>query len=289
MDQQDDPAAAAVPRSPAPRSPAEEDPDDWPADEPSEWRDDQPDEDEPDEDEPDEGGLAEEGLAEPQPARWQAVGRLRDRLHDRYQAQRYSFVPGVEIVAIDERQHPLTLVIPVVRTFAGLALLLVGPLLLPLAWFALVTAVWARVRLALGLRRSAIVGAGAAGAVVVLHVLDGRRWDVALVVLLLGWLLEDLLDWHSDRLVVTDKRIYRRHGVLTRRSPSISLTAIAYIDAAVPPLGHLLHYGTLRLDSVAQRDDPLSRFDLIPNVVPVSHEILRLRAAAMPKGPPQVF
>jgi hypothetical protein len=38
---------------------------------------------------------------------------------------------------------------------------------------------------------------------------------------------------------------------------------------------------------VAQRDDPLSRFDLIPDVVSVSHEILRLRAAAMPKGPQQ--
>ena len=120
---------------------------------------------------------------------------------------------------------------------------------------------------------------------VVLHALDGRRWDALLLVLLLLWLLEDLADWHSDRLVVTDKRIYRRHGVLTRHSPSISLTAIAYIDAAVPPLGRLLHYGTLRLDSVAQRDAPLSRFDLIPDVVPVSHEILRLRAAAMPKGP----
>jgi hypothetical protein len=148
----------------------------------------------------------------------------------------------------------------------------------------LVTAVWAQVRLAGGLRRSAIIGAVAAGTVLVLQALDGRRWDALLLALLLLWLLEDVLDWHSDRLVVTDKRIYRRHGVITRRSPSISLTAIAYIDAAVPPLGQLLHYGTLRLDSVAQRDDPLSRFDLIPDVVPVSHEILRLRAARCPRA-----
>ena len=56
-------------------------------------------------------------------------------------------------------------------------------------------------------------------------------------------------------------------------------------DAAVPPLGCVLRYGTLRLDSVAQRDAPLSRFDLIPDVVRVSHEILRLRTAAMPKFP----
>jgi hypothetical protein len=273
VDHQDDPAAVAQPPAPL-----DDDPDAGGADE---------------RDEPD--GPLDDPAEEPaptearQPRRQAAAGRLLDRLRQHYESQRYSFVPKSELVAIDARQHPLTLVIPVVRTFAGLALLLVGPLLLPLAWFALVTGVWARVRLAVGLRRAAVVGAGAAGAVVVLHVLDGRRWDGALLVLLLGWLLEDLLDWHSDRLVVTDKRIYRRHGVLTKRSPSISLTAIAYIDAAVPPLGHLLHYGTLRLDSVAQRDDPLSRFDLIPDVVQVSHEILRLRAAAMPKGPPQTF
>jgi hypothetical protein len=38
---------------------------------------------------------------------------------------------------------------------------------------------------------------------------------------------------------------------------------------------------------VAQRDAPLARLDLVPNVVAVSHEVLRLRAAAMPKFPQQ--
>jgi hypothetical protein len=235
--------------------------------------------------------LDAEPTAEPTaaaPARLQATAaRLRVALSERYEAQRYSFVPATERVAIDARQHVLVLVLPALRTVGGLALLLLGPLLLPLAWFALVTAVWARVRLGGRLKRSAITGGAAAVGVLVLLTLDGRRWDALLLVLLLLWLAEDLADWFSDRLVVTDKRIYRRHGVLTRHSPSISLMAIAYIDAAVPPLGQLLHYGTLRLDSVAQRDDPLSRFDLIPDVVSVSHEILRLRAAAMPKGPQQ--
>lgn len=229
-------------------------------------------------------------VREPALTRWHAVvGRSRERLQERYEVQRYSFVPETEVVAIDAHRHPLVNVLPALRTVAGLALLLMGPLLVPLVWFALVTAVWAQVRMSGGLRRSALIGAGAAGAFVVLHLLEGRRWDAVVLLLLLGWLVEDLADWHSDRLVVTDKRIYRRHGVFTKHSPSISLMAIAYIDAAVPPLGRLLHFGTLRLDSVAQRDAPLSRFDLIPDVVAVSHEILRLRAAAMPKGPPQVY
>ena len=219
--------------------------------------------------------------------RWQsAAQRLRSRVRDGFAAQRYVFVPAAEIVAIDARRHPLVLVTPVLRTVAGLALILLGPQLLPLLWFAAVTAAWAQIRLSGGLRRSGLVGGAAAGAVLLLLGLDGWRPDLLLLLLLLGWLAEDVADWYSDRLVVTNKRIYRRHGVITRRSPSISLMAIAYIDAAVPPLGQLLHYGTLRLDSVAQRDAPLSRFDQIPDVVPVSHEILRLRAAAMPSGPP---
>lgn len=218
-----------------------------------------------------------------------AARSLQRRIADSWAAQRYSFVPSAEVVAIDARRHPLVLLTPALRTCAGLVLLLLGPLLLPVLWFALVTAVWARVRLAVGLRGMLFVGGAAAGLAVLLVTRQGWRPALLLVVLLLGWLAEDVADWYSDRLVVTDKRIYRRHGVITRHSPSISLMAIAYIDAAVPPLGQVLHYGTLRLDSVAQRDAPLSRFDQIPDVVPVSHEILRLRASAMPKGPPVAY
>lgn len=219
--------------------------------------------------------------------RWGSTTRQRfAQVGDSWADQRYSFVPAAEVVAIDARRHPLVLLTPALRTCAGLVLLLLGPMLIPALWFALVTAVWAGVRLAGGLRVSLLVGGGAAAAALLLVSLSGWRPTLLLVVLLLGWLAEDIADWYSDRLVVTDKRIYRRHGVITHHSPSISLMAIAYIDAAVPPLGQLLHYGTLRLDSVAQRDAPLSRFDQIPDVVAVSHEILRLRAAAMPKGGP---
>ena len=108
---------------------------------------------------------------------------------------------------------------------------------------------------------------------------------VLCVLALLTWLLEDVADWWSDRLVISDKRIYRRYGVITGHSPSISLMGVVYIDASVPPLGRLLHYGTLQLDSAAQEDAPLSRLELVPDVVAVSHEILRLRSAAMPRFP----
>lgn len=191
-----------------------------------------------------------------------------------------SFVPDAQTIHIDERRHPFLLLAPALRTVAGLLALASGFRFGPLIVLVLLTAVWAQVRMNIGLKRTALVAGGSALALIAVTALAGPVLSAAL---LLGWLVEDLADWYTDRLVVTDKRIYRLHGVLTRHSPSIALTAIAYIDAAVPPVGRFLHYGTLRLDSVAQRDAPLSRFDLIPEVVEVSHEILRLRALAMPK------
>lgn len=190
------------------------------------------------------------------------------------------FVPAAETVKIDARRHPLLLVMPVLRTIVGVLLLAVGLDLPALLVFTLVTAIWASMRMSPGLRRSLVIGAAAGGGLVLVDAVTG---PVLPLVVLLGWLAEDVADWYTDRLVVSDKRIYRRHGVLTRHSPSIALTGIAYIDAAVPPVGRLLGYGTLRLDSVAQRDAPLSRFDLIPDVVAVSHEILRLRTSALPR------
>lgn len=195
-----------------------------------------------------------------------------------------AFVSAAEHVVIDSRRHPVLLVAPALRTLTGLLVLVVGLSLVPLLVFAATTAAWARARRRSGLRATATVAGGCCLALAVLPGLIGMFWTV---VLLLGWLAEDVADWHSDRLIVTDKRLYRRHGVLTRHSPSMSLMGIAFIDAAVPPLGWALRYGTLQLDSAAQQDAPLSRFDLVPHVVPVLHEILRLRSAAMPRYPQQ--
>jgi hypothetical protein len=194
-----------------------------------------------------------------------------------------SFVPASETVVIDVRRHPFMLVWPLLRTVTALVVLLTGLQLLPLVAFAAATAVWARVRFGSGLHRTGVCALVAVVALLLVTLL----WGTALVVLLLAlWVVEDVFDWLCDRLVVTNRRIYRRYGVLTRHSPSIALTAIAFIDAAVPPIGRVMRYGTLRLDSVAQRDAPLARLDLVPHVVGVSHEILRLRSLALPKFPP---
>ncbi len=244
---------------------------------------------EPDPDAP-EHPLLRDADPDPQdepPSAPSAARRLLDRLAagaGAWDARTRStaFVPATESVQIDERRHPFLLVSPGLRTAAGLVALLTGLRFGPLAVFAVATAVWAAFRLHPGLRTTAVVAGGATLGLVVLSLVTSR-WVGALVLLL--WAAEDLADWWSDRLVVTDKRIYRRYGVVTGHSPSISLMAVAYIDAAVPPLGRVFRYGTLQLDSAAQHDAPLSRFDLVPDVVAVSHEILRLRSNAMPKYP----
>ena len=218
-----------------------------------------------------------------------SVARVRTDLGDSLRAfddrmRAATFVSATEIVRIDVRRHPFVLAVPGLRTLAGTVALAAGPRLSHLLVFGVLTAVWAGWRFRAGLRTTGITALVATAALAVLDAL----WGPAVCLLLLAvWLLDDVADWYCDRLVVTDKRIYRRYGVVTQHSPSISLTAIAYLDASVPPLGRMLGYGTLSLDSVAQRDAPLSRFDHVPGVVAVSHEILELRSRAMPKFPQQ--
>ena len=217
------------------------------------------------------------------------AGRLRVGLGDSLRAfddrmRAARFISATETVRIDVRRHPFVLAVPALRTLAGAVAVVAGPRLSHLLVFGVLTVVWAGWRFRAGLRTT---GLAALVATAALALADALWGPFVCLLLLLLWLLDDLADWYCDRLVVTDKRIYRRYGVLTQHSPSISLTAIAYLDASVPPLGRLFGYGTLSLDSVAQRDAPLSRFDHVPSVVAVSHEILELRSRAMPKFPQQ--
>jgi len=203
-------------------------------------------------------------------------------LDDRMSAA--TFVPVSEVVRLDVRRHAYVLAVPVLRTLAGALALAAGMRLVALVVFAALTAVWAASRLRAGVRTT---GLTALLVTVALTVLEALWGPLVCGLLLLAWVLDDLADWYCDRLVVTDKRLYRRYGVLTQHAPSISLTAIAYLDASVPPVGRLVGYGTLSLDSAAQQDAPLSRFDHLPDVVSVSHAILELRSRALPKFPQQ--
>lgn len=190
--------------------------------------------------------------------------------------------PGDE-VALDVRRHPITLALPAVRTLmATLVVVLDRGTIELLVLFGVAAALSARTRLHASWQVSLLV---AAVPTLLLLVTTGAAGRVLLLIGFLLWLAEDLADWYADRMVVSRKRVYRLYGVFTTHSPSIALTSVTYIDPLQPLLGRVFGYGTILLDSAAQRDEPLSRFDHLPQADFVHVKILELRSAALPKFP----
>jgi len=213
------------------------------------------------------------------------LAQLLQRVEARLPPPRMPPIPSTDHVALDERRHPIVVVVPAVRTVLGLVVALTGarPLLVLLA-FAVAISIWARRRLRSGIRTTLVL---AACGFVGLLVLGGSgALRTLLGVGLLLWFVEDLADWYGDRLVATNKRLYRLYGVFTSHSPSMALTAIAFIDPQQGLVGKALDYGTIMLDSAAQDDKTLARFDHIQDPQHVHLRILELRSAAMPKYPP---
>jgi len=206
------------------------------------------------------------------------LDRWREKLHER----RYEYVQDPGEVKLDLREHVVTLAQPMLRTISGVVALVAPRPALPIVVFAVIVAALVRRRRRLDLGQTLIVGVVAGLAIAY----AGSRQmsttlHVVLVVVLLMWLLLDLYVWYDDRLIVTNRRIYRVYGVLTKHGPSMALSSVTYIDVELPPLGQAFNYGTLVLDSAAQRDDPLSHFAYLPNAVRVHKQILALRAAAL--------
>lgn len=198
-------------------------------------------------------------------------------------ACRYPELPPGDEVALDVRRHPITLATPLARTVLGLLVLTINAATAQLTLlFAVTVVLWARSRVHAGWRLSLLIAA--LTSLLLLIVPRGGAGALAVIGLLL-WLAEDVADWYVDRMVVTHKRVYRLYGVFTRHSPSIALTSVAFIDPLQSLLGRVFGYGTILLDSAAQRDEPLSRFDHLPEADYVHVRILELRAAAIPKFP----
>lgn len=64
-----------------------------------------------------------------------------------------------------------------------------------------------------------------------------------------GWLA---LSEHMDRFVITNMRVFRIRGVLSRRLATMPISRILDITVATPLLGRLLGYGHFVFESAAQ-------------------------------------
>ena len=77
-------------------------------------------------------------------------------------------------------------------------------------------------------------------------------------VLLLGWvvlcgrLVWRALEWRADWFVVTDRRLLLRSGLVTRRIAMMPLHKVTDMSYARPPLGQLLGYGEIVIESAGQ-------------------------------------
>jgi hypothetical protein len=88
--------------------------------------------------------------------------------------------------------------------------------------------------------------------------------------LLAGWIglagraVWRVLQWHEDWFVVTDRRLLVRSGLVTRRVSMMPLVKVTDLSFARPPIGWLLGYGEIVIESAGQ-DQALRRIRHLPN------------------------
>ncbi len=189
-----------------------------------------------------------------------------------------------EDVVVCQRQHPAVLIPKAIRTGSGVGMMVSHPTLgLVLIFAASILIETLRAPARLRRKTILVLVVGLSVAVLLLgHADVFIRTLTALAILI--WLAADVGTWLYDRLVVTDKRLYRVHGLVTTHRPSVALQTITVIDLELGPAGRW--FGTLIFDTPAQRDGPLHRFTFVREASEVHKTILRLRATAAAKGPP---
>lgn len=108
-------------------------------------------------------------------------------------------------------------------------------------------------------------------------------------VLLAGWVLLaarltwKVLEWREDWFVVTDRRLLLRTGLVTRRVAMMPLLKVTDMSYARPPLGRLLGYGQIVIES-AGREQALRTVRHLPDPDALYQEICELLFG--PKAPP---
>jgi membrane protein YdbS with pleckstrin-like domain len=109
-------------------------------------------------------------------------------------------------------------------------------------------------------------------------------------VLLAAWvvlalrLVWKLLEWREDWFVVTDRRLLLRSGLITRRIGMMPLMKVTDMSYSRPPVGRVLGYGEIVLESAGQ-DQALRKVTYLPSPDDLYQDICELLFG--PKAPVQ--
>ena len=80
----------------------------------------------------------------------------------------------------------------------------------------------------------------------------------------LGWVGWRLADWHFDRFILTNKRVMKVSGIITRKVAMMPLLRVTDMKYEQSPLGRILNYGTFVIESAGQ-DQALREVPHLPN------------------------
>jgi membrane protein YdbS with pleckstrin-like domain len=80
----------------------------------------------------------------------------------------------------------------------------------------------------------------------------------------MGWVAWRFADWHFDRFILTNKRIMKVDGIITRNVAMMPLGRVTDMKYEQSPLGRALNYGTFIIESAGQ-DQALREVTHLPN------------------------
>ncbi|MBK9738025.1 MAG: PH domain-containing protein [Actinobacteria bacterium] len=86
--------------------------------------------------------------------------------------------------------------------------------------------------------------------------LQWLRWGVLIGagVILVVWAIGPFLRWLTTDYVFTDRRIIVRSGIITKTGKDMPLAKVNNVSFLVPPMGRLLNYGELNIQSAGEND-----------------------------------
>ena len=99
------------------------------------------------------------------------------------------------------------------------------------------------------------------------------RWivlGVGLLVMIL-WAVRPFLRWLTTEYVFTDRRIIVRSGIITRQGRDMPLAKINDVSFEVPPIGRVLNYGALVIQSAGENEGLIIRD--VPDVEDIQRNV----------------